>query len=305
MNAFNVLGSVLILLFSVAETHAETPIKVTTTLSTYADIVKAIGKDLVAVKYVASPKFNPHFIEPKPSDVFRVKNAHLFVHSGLDLEAWRGPLVDAAARGDFRQSGEHQLDLSSAIQILEVPDHNLSRSEGDIHIFGNPHFWLDPRNGKIIAQEISQKLAEFDASHKDNYERNLKEFSSALDRKISDWKLILSPYSGKEFIGYHNDWIYLMNFTGLSMKQFLEPKPGIPPTPKHIEFIKDYIRENKIKGIIQATFYPTEASFNIADQTGAKVLLLCQNVGELSQASDYISMLNYNISQIAEVLKGE
>jgi len=291
----------LSLLTNVASAFAS-PLKVTTTLSTYADIAKSVGGDLVDVKYVASPRFNPHFIEPKPSDVLKVKSADLFIHSGLDLEAWRGPLIDAAARADIRQSGEHQLDLSTGIKILEVPDHPVSRSEGDIHLFGNPHYWLDPRNGKIIAQEIATKLSSLDPSHKADYERNLSSFVSNLEKKMDQWTKLLAEYQGQELIGYHNEWVYLMNFSGLSMKQFLEPKPGIPPTPKQIEFIIDHIQSQKIRGIVQATFNSDDAAKSIASRTGVKVLILCQNVGEMSEAPDYISMIDYNISKLVEAL---
>lgn len=288
------------LITTVNSARAESPLKITTTLSSYADIAKTIGGDFVDVKYVASPKFNPHFIEPKPSDVLKVKNADLFIHSGLDLEAWRGPLVDAAGRADIRQSGERQLDLSTGIQLLEIPSHQVSRAEGDIHLFGNPHYWLDPRNGKIIAAEIASKLSSLDPAHKLDYEKNLSTFTAKIDQKIGDWTKQLAPLRGQELVGYHNEWAYLMNFAGLTMKYFLEPKPGIPPTPQQIEFIINYVNEQKIKAIIQATFNPEEAAKSIANSTTVQVLTLCQNVGEISQASDYVAMIDYNISKIVE-----
>lgn len=129
-----------------SEVYAE-KLKVLTTLSSFAAIAKEVGQDNVAVDWIAAPKFNPHFIEPKPSDVLRLKRCDLFVHGGLDLEAWRGPLVDAAARVDIRDAGPRQLDLSSVVNILNVPEGVISRAQGDIHLFGNPHYWLDPRNG--------------------------------------------------------------------------------------------------------------------------------------------------------------
>ncbi len=284
---------------------AESPLKVTTTLSSYADIAKTIGGDLVEVKYVASPRFNPHFIEPKPSDVLKVKNSDLFIHSGLDLEAWRSPLIDAAGRADIRQSGERQLDLSAGIKLLEIPDRQVSRAEGDIHLFGNPHYWLDPRNGKIIADEIATKLSSLDSKHKDEYQKNLTAFQAKIDEKISVWIEQLAPFRGQELIGYHNEWAYLMNFSGLTMKYFLEPKPGIPPTPQQIEFIIRYANEQKVKAIIKAIFNPEEAAVSVANRTKVKVLTLCQNVGEIAQASDYVAMIDYNISKIVEAMHND
>jgi ABC-type Zn uptake system ZnuABC Zn-binding protein ZnuA len=273
-------------------------LKIVTTLSSYADIAQTIGGDLVETSSIASPRFNPHFIEAKPSDVLKLKRATLFIHSGLDLEAWRGPLVDAAARAEIRAGGSAQLDLSTGITILEKPQGQVSRAEGDIHIYGNPHYWIDPRNGAIIAQEIGAKLEEIDPAHAAIYKTNADQFLAKLNSKIAEWQKEVVSLKDKEVIGYHNEWVYLMKFLGMHMGQFLEPKPGIPPTPKQIEVLTDYAKQHDIKGIVQATFYPDDAAKNLAQRTGAKVLLLCQNVGELPQASDYISMIDYNINQI-------
>jgi zinc/manganese transport system substrate-binding protein len=285
--------------------RAEDKLKVVSTLSSYADIAKTIGGDLVEVGYVASPKFDPHFIEPKPSDILKVKKSGLFIHSGLDLEAWRDPLLDAAARGDIRTGGERQLDLSLRIPILEVPTHMLSRAEGDIHVFGNPHYWLDPRNGIIIAEEIAAKLAELDHGHAAVYDSNLDRFRSALGVKIKEWHELLSPYSGTHLVGYHNGWVYLMNFAGFKMEMFLEPKPGIPPTPKQIENVVSYVRSAKVPAIVQAAHNPGDAAESVAKETGVKVLTLSQGVGDMEQAGDYISMFDYNITQLVEALKHE
>lgn len=282
---------------------ASAQLKVVTTLSSYADIAKNIGADLVEVKYVVSAKFNPHFIEPRPSDVLKVKNADLFIHSGLDLEAWRGSLVDAAANAEIRTGGSKELDLSAGISLLEIPNKPISRAEGDIHIFGNPHYWIDPKNGIIIAKEIAAKLILIDPKNQSVYQGNLDSFVTKLQGRINYWQNVLSPYQGKELIGYHNEWIYLIKFAGLKMDKFLEPKAGIPPTPKQIQYIIDYIKTNQIKGIVQTTFYSKDAAEEIADKAGTKVITLCQNVGELSEVDSYIKMIDYNLNQIAGVLK--
>ncbi len=280
---------------------ADEPLQIATTLATYADIAKTIGGERVSVSNVASPRFNPHFIEPKPSDVLKVKRSALFIHSGLDLEAWRGPLIDAAARSDLRAGGAAQLDLSMGIKILEVPDHAVSRAEGDIHLSGNPHYWISPENGLIIAQEITQKLQEMDPGHASEYKANLEKFSGELQQKINGWRAKLLPFKGSEFVGYHNEWVYLMQFSGLSMKQFVEPKPGIPPSPKQLSFLEEYITTNKIKGVIRASFYPADATDYLHEKTSVPVLTLCQNVNEIPECSTYGAMVDYNLGQI---LKG-
>lgn len=283
--------------------RAEAKIKVVTTLSTFADLVRTVGREHVDVAYIAPPRFNPHFIEPKPSDVLKVMRADLFVHAGLDLELWRWPLVDAAGKAEVRPGGDRELDLSIGIKLLEVPIQVLTRAAGDIHIYGNPHYWIHPENAKIMGQSICDKLCAVDAQHCEEYRQNLKDFQNRLDHKISEWKTSFAPHQGQELVGYHNQWPYLMEFLGLKMNYFLEPKPGIPPTPKQIGLVEQRIREIGIRAIIQATFLPKEASEAVAKRTGSKVVFLYENVGELPEASDYISMMDYNIRELVRSLE--
>lgn len=286
-----------------ASPSAETTLQVAATLSTFADLVKTVGGDHVAVTHIAPPTFNPHFIEPKPSDVLAVKRADLFVHAGLDLELWRWPLVDAAGNASVRPGGPGELDLSQGIALLEVPDRVLSRAEGDIHIYGNPHYWLDPQNAKTMAANICAKLTEIDPQHEQDYVRNLAVFSARLDDNIKHWRERLEPFKGIELVGYHKSWPYLMRFADLRMEQCLEPKPGIPPTPRQRRFLEEYTNGRSIGIIVQETYYPTRASKALAKAIGADVVLLCQNVGEVPEVSDYVALLDYNINQLVEALR--
>ena len=280
------------------------PLKVVTTLSTFADLVKTIGGEQVEVSYVASPKFNPHFIEPKPSDVLKVKKADLFVHAGLDLELWRWPLVEAAGNREGMPGGSRELDFSRGVKLLEVPQGSVSRAEGDIHLYGNPHYWLDPRNGKIMAQTIAEKLSELDPEHISFYNERMRVFTRQLDQRITEWESRTASILDRELVAYHNSWPYLMAFTGLKMQHYLEPKPGIPPTPRQVEFIERSIRERKIPVIVQESYFPKETAETVARRTGAKVILLCQNVGQIPEAKDYLAMMAYNVNQLVSALGG-
>ncbi|MBI4209831.1 MAG: zinc ABC transporter substrate-binding protein [Deltaproteobacteria bacterium] len=282
---------------------AQAQLKVVTTLSTFADLAKQVGGGPVEVSYIASPKFDPHFIEPKPSDVLKVKRADLFIHAGLDLELWRYPLVDAAGKSELRPGGSRELDLSRGIGLLQVPTQALTRASGDVHLYGNPHYWLNPENAKIMARSIAEKLSQIDPDHEADYQKNLQEFVDRLDQKISEWRKIAESVQNTEVVAYHNSWPYLAQFLGIRVEQFLEPKPGIPPTPKQIGFLENYIQKRGIQGIIQETFYPKSASEPLAKRAGAQVVPLCQNVGELPQAIDYISMIGYNVDQLLTVLR--
>ena len=277
-------------------------VNVVATLSTFGDLVSTVGGDYVQVASIASPKFNPHFIEPKPSDVLKTKRAALFVHAGLDLELWRWPLLDAAGNRRLFQGQEGELDLSQGVKLLEVPTRPVSRAEGDIHLYGNPHYWLSPENAKTMAQAICDKLCAIDPQHEEAYHANLREFLTQLDRKIAEWRSALAPYKGREVIGYHNSWVYLMEFAGLKMHHFLEPKPGIPPTPQQVQFITQYITAQRIPAIVQESFFPSQTTKAIAKRTGAKTVFLCQNVRELPACADYFAMMDYNVSQVVDAL---
>ncbi|MBN8551224.1 MAG: zinc ABC transporter substrate-binding protein [Deltaproteobacteria bacterium] len=279
-------------------------LRVVTSLPSFASIAKSIGGDLVSVTSVAPPQFNPHFIEARPSDVLRLKRADLFIHGGLDLEAWRGPLVDAAARAEIRPGGLRALDLSQGIPLLNVPQQAVSRSQGDIHLFGNPHYWMSPDNGARIARSIADKLSEIDPANAPVYSQHLTQFLDQLNASIEVWKRETAALRGREVLGYHDEWIYLMNFLGLKMDRFVEPKPGIPPSPRQLSELEAYIRANHISALIQPTYYSKDAAESLNRSTGVQVLLLCQNVGELPECGDYISMLNYDVQQIATTLKG-
>ncbi|MCM8794516.1 MAG: metal ABC transporter substrate-binding protein [Candidatus Omnitrophica bacterium] len=278
------------------------PLRVVTTLSTFADLVWQIGGEQVKVDYIASPRFNPHFIEPKPSDVLKVKRADLFVHAGLDLELWRWPLVDAAGNPEVRPGGKRELDLSKGIPLLEIPQGPVSRAEGDIHIYGNPHYWLDPENVRIMAGTIQEKLAQIDPDRAGFYRSRLDQFLKKLDEESVRWKQQLQAFHGMELISYHRSWPYLAKFAGLKIEQFLEPKPGIPPTPKQLAFLEEHIARNKIKAIIQETFVPKAASQALSKKTGVRVVILCQNVKETKEVSDYVGLMDYNVRELVKAL---
>ena len=281
---------------------AEGRLNVVATLSTFADLAQTIGGERVQASSIASPKFNPHFIEPKPSDVVKVKRADLFLHAGLDLELWRGPLLDAAGKTALFPGGVGELDLSQGIALLEVPGRAVSRAEGDIHIYGNPHYWLQPENARVMAQAIAAKLSELDPAHAPVYHERLESFLKILDARISQWQTQLASLRGKEALAYHRSWPYLAQFAGIRVEQFLEPKPGIPPTPRQLAFLEQYVAQRHIPAILQESFVPKEAGRALERRTGLRVVTLCQNVGELPEAPDYLAMMDYNVRQLTQAL---
>ncbi len=296
------LAALLLAIPAMSLQAAEKPLKVVATVSSLGELVKAVGAEHVDVHVIVPPRLNPHYVQPKPSDVLKVKRADLFVYTGLHLELWLGPLMDAVGEPDVMPGGQKALDMSQGIQILEVPHEATTRAEGEMYMHGNPHYWLDPRNAKILGKAIVEKLREFHPEHEAAFQTNLDRFLAQLDQKITEWQVQVAPYKGRELVAYHNEWPYFTQFTGFAMREFLEPKPGIPPTPRQLHFIEGYIQENRIPAIVKAGHEPKEAAHEVAKRTSVPMVVLCHTVGELPECSDYFKMFDHNITQLTGVL---
>lgn len=283
--------------------HAEDKIRVVATTKTFADLVKSVGGDRVKVDHVAPPNQNVHFIEPRPSDVLRLSKADLFVHAGLDLELWRYPLAEASGKSAFLPGRSRELALARGVTLLEVPPPGVSRAQGDIHLFGNPHYWLEPRNGKILAGTICEKLSELDPSHARDFEANRDAFLEKLDRKIAEWQTSLAPYKGTPVVTYHNSWPYFAQFAGLDLVGFVEPKPGIPPTPRHVASLLDLMKEKGVKLILKETYFENRAPKKLAEVTGARVVTVAHGVGEIKEAGDYVTLFDHDVRVLIEALR--
>ncbi len=298
-----VLGIVFHFAFAQNVQAAQKPLRVVATQRIFAGLVEEIGGDKVEVKSIAQPKFNIHFIQPKPSDVRAVASADLYVNAGLDLEAWSDPLLEAAGKRELFRNGSRNIDLSKGITLLDIPVGNLTRAEGDIHIFGNPHFQMNPENARVMVETILSKFKEVDPDNAYYYEENARQFLKHLDEKIMEWKSLCAHCRNKEIISFHKDIVYFAQFLGLKSEQFLEPKPGIPPTAKHLQFLERYSKEHAVKAIVLPTYYSRSTAEALAKRIGVNVVTLCQNAGEVPGTDNFFSFFDYNIKHISEALK--
>ncbi len=281
---------------------ADKPMKIVTTTTLFADLVRKIGGKHVKVDSIASPKFNVHFIQPTPNDVRKTAHADLFVFTGLDLEAWADPLLEAAGKIELFRGGARNLDLSQGIVLLKIPTGELSRAGGDLHFFGNPHYALNPENVKIMAGTVARKLKELDPAHADVYENHERELQKKLDLKIAEWKALCPHCVGREVFSYHDDIAYLAYFLGLKENQYLEPKPGVPPAPRHLVFLENYAKENNVRAIIAASYYPQKPMRKLAQKINAKQAIIGQSPGEITQTEDLFDFYEKNINAIAAAL---
>lgn len=287
--------------FLVFPAQADEKIRVVATTTTLASMTRAIGGDSVDVYAVASPKQDIHFYAPTPKDVLKVKKAQMFIHGGLDLEAWRGPLLDAAGNPLFLGGGKRSVDVSQGVPLLEVPS-TLSRAGGDIHIFGNPHYWLDPVNGKVMAANIAEGLSRLKPGQAGFFKKNLAEFSKRIDQKTTEWTTALAPYQGTALVVYHRSWPYFASRFALAIAGELEPRPGIPPTPRHLNELGKLIKNKSVRVIVKESFYESRMPGKLARETGTRVVDLVQAVGEKREIVDYFSIFDYNVRVLRQAL---
>lgn len=283
-------------------TSAFAQLKVVTTLTDLQSIAKLIGGDQVDAFAIATGFQNPHFVDPKPSYILKLAHADVFVTVGLDLETgWVPPLLNSARNAKIQKGGDGYVDASVNIPLLQVPT-SASREQGDIHIYGNPHYWTDPLNGKIIAKNICDGLVRVDPDHRSLYEGNLKKFNETIDAKTKEWTDKMRPFAGAKVIAYHNEWPYFEQRFGLEIVDFLEPKPGIPPTPSQLLKVINEIKRDHIKMIITSPYFNTDSADLVARNTGAKVVTLATSVGANDKVKTYYDLFDYDVAQIFQAL---
>jgi ABC-type Zn uptake system ZnuABC Zn-binding protein ZnuA len=278
-------------------------IKVVTTTTDMKSIAEIIGGNKVSVLSIATGYQNPHFVDPKPSYIISLSNADLFVTVGLDLETgWSPQLLSSSRNTKIQKGSAGYVDASQGVGLLQVPS-SVNRGEGDIHIYGNPHYWLDPLNGKVIARNITDGLERVDPSNKSFYEANLNAFFQKINDKLAEWSSKMAPYKGTKIIAYHNEWVYFERRFGLQIVDFMEPKPGIPPSPSQLVKVIKEVAANKIKVIISSPYFSTSSSDVVAKQTGAKELTLATSAGAFPSIKNYFDLFDYNVDQLVAALK--
>ena len=294
-----IFGSLLLTMMSAAGAA----IRVVTTTMDLKSITEIVGGNKVAVQSIATGYQNPHFVDPKPSYIISLSNADLYVTVGLDLETgWSPQLLSSSRNAKIQKGSPGYVDASEGVGLLQVPS-SVNRGEGDIHIYGNPHYWLDPLNGKVIARNITNGLERIDPSNKSFYETNLAAFDAKIDTKLKEWQAKMAPFRGSKIIAYHNEWVYFETRFGLQIVDFMEPKPGIPPSPSQLVKVIKEVSADKIKVIISSPYFTTSSSDVVAKQTGVKELTLATSTAAFSSIKNYFDLFDYDIEQLTVVLK--
>jgi zinc/manganese transport system substrate-binding protein len=296
----------LAVVLALAPHAADAQLKVVTSTTDLYDIAKAVGGDKITATHIGEGYQDPHFIEAKPSFVLQLRNADVWAFVGLDLEiGWMPLLLDGARNPKIRLGGSGYVDASKAIRVLDTPQGNVDRSMGDVHPLGNPHYWLDPENGRRIARLFKAKFSELDPKNAAAYNANTRAFEAKLNAAETAWSADLATIRGKPIVAWHTSWRYFADYNKVNIVAFMEPKPGVPPSPSHLYQVIQTVKRTGAKAIIMEPFYDRKVADLVAKQTGIKVLILPPSVGGLRGApvNDYVSLMKYDVSQLAAAVR--
>jgi len=284
--------------------HAQSKLNVVTTTEDLAAIAREVGGDRISVDSIAKGYQDPHFVEAKPSFILKLQKADVLVLVGRDLEiGWLPPLIQQSRNSKVQVGGEGYLDASLQARILEIPQGQITRAEGDVHPLGNPHYWLDPENGRIIAREIFDKLAHFRPNDRAYFESRLNDFLNRLTDAGKRWVAMMAPYKGIKVVTYHRSFPNFAERFGLEVVGYIEPKPGIPPTPQHTLDLINEMKKANVKIVLVEPYFDLKTPNSIGRATGAEVLVMPPSVGGVKQASDYFKLFDYDLNLLISAIK--
>ncbi|MDB6038148.1 MAG: transporter substrate-binding protein [Verrucomicrobiales bacterium] len=285
---------------------APAKLNVVATLPDFGAIAEAIGRDKINVTSIARGTEDPHFVDARPSFIKLLNKADVLLEGGAELEiGWLPPLVNNSRNSKILPGAPGHVVLSRHIQLLELPTGPIDRSMGDVHPAGNPHYWLDPENGKIIASDIAEAFARLDAPNAAFYRANLKDFNSQLEQKVAIWTKTMAPYKGTRIVTYHKSYEYFAQRFGLEIAGQLEPKPGLEPSPTHINSLIPMAKEQKVKLVVIEPNRPRKTPQYVAQAIGAKLIIAPGMVGGNEKIKTYFDLFDYDIGEILSGLKAE
>jgi len=283
---------------------AQGKLNVVTTTEDLGSLAREVGGDKVSVTALAKGYQDPHFVDPKPSFILAVSRADVLIVVGRELEiGWLPPLLTSSRNGKIQLGGKGYLDASTNVRILEIPTGQITRAMGDVHPLGNPHYWLEPGNGRRIAQAIRDKLTEVSPANASYFAQRYGDFDMRLSAAEKRWDATLAPYKGTKLVTFHRSWPNFMERWGLDVIGYVEPKPGIPPSPQHSLEVIDAMKQQGAKLIIVEPYFDLKTPQSIAAQVGGKVLVLAPSVGGTKEATDYIQLFEYDVTQLAAAFK--
>ena len=283
---------------------AQGKLNVVATTEDLAAIAREVAGDRASIDSIARGYQDPHFVEAKPSFILKLQKADLLIVVGRELEiGWLPPLIQQSRNAKVQPGAAGYLDASLHAKILEIPQGQITRAMGDVHPQGNPHYWLDPENGKIVAKDIAAKLGELRPNDKPYFEQRLTDFGNRLDQALKRWTATMAPYKGLKIATYHRSFPNFTDRFGLEVMGYVEPRPGIPPSPSHtLELMQD-MKQQQVKIILVEPYFDLKTPNAIARETSARVVVMAPSVGGVKDATDYFKLFDYDINTLVAAIK--
>ena len=277
---------------------------VITSTTDMAALAQEVGGDKINVEALAKGYQDPHFGEPKPSFLLKLRHTDLLIVVGLDLEiGWLPPLITQSGNPKIQVGGSGYLDASQFAEILDKPTGTITRAMGDVHPLGNPHYWLDPDNGRRIAKGIAGKLSELDPPDAAYFQQRFQDFDKRLTDAEKRWDTEMAPYRGRKVVTYHTSWSNFARHFGVAVDGYIEPRPGIPPTPQHTLEIINLMKRDNVKVVMVEPYFDLKTPNSIGAATGAKVIVMLPSVGGEKEATDYFKLFDYDLGLLTNAFK--
>jgi len=276
-------------------------LNVVTSTTDLAALAQEVGGDRINVESIAKGYQDPHFVEAKPSFLLKLRQADLLISVGLELEiGWLPPLITQCGNPRVQVGAPGYLDASQFAEILEKPTGQITRAMGDVHPLGNPHYWLDPDNGRRIAKGIAAKLGELDPQDSSYFQQRFADFDKRLTAAEKNWDEQMKAFRGRKVVTYHTSWTNFARHFGLNVVGYIEPRPGIPPTPQHTIEIIQLMKRDNVKIELIEPYFDLKTPQSIGRETGAQVLVLLPSTGGEKQVTDYFKLFDYDIGLLTK-----
>jgi ABC-type Zn uptake system ZnuABC Zn-binding protein ZnuA len=295
-----------VVLFTAAAgtTQAASKLNIMTSTQDLADLAREVGGDKVNVDSIAMGYQDPHFVEPKPSFLLKLQKADVLAVVGLQLEiGWLPPLQTQSRNAKIQVGGPGYLDMSQFCQILEIPTGQVTRAMGDVHPLGNPHYWLDPENGRRIAKAFMTKLSDMDPGDAAYFQQRYADFDKHLSEAEKGWTAKMAPYKGRKVVTYHRSWPNFCERFGLDVIDYIEPRPGIPPTPSHTLEVINTMKREGVKLILVEPYFDLRTPNSVAAAVGGEVAQLMPSVGGVKQITNYFQLFDYDIDLLVSLFQ--
>jgi ABC-type Zn uptake system ZnuABC Zn-binding protein ZnuA len=279
-------------------------LNIVTATTDMAALAQEVGGDKIEVESIAKGYQDPHFVEAKPSFLLRLRRADLLIVVGLQLEiGWLPPLITQSGNPRIQPGAPGYLDASQFAEILDIPTGPVTRAMGDVHPLGNPHYWLDPENGRRIAKGISERLAQMDPADAAYFQQRYDDFAKRLAAAGQKWDAAMKPYRGRKVVTYHNSLPNFAKHFDLNVIGYVEPRPGIPPTPSHTFELIGLMKRENCKVILVEPYFDLKTPKSIAAQTGGQVVQYMPSVGGEKDVTDYFKLFDYDIDLLTKAFQ--